>query len=108
LRLPTGVYDKLYSSPLTFDQKNKRVKLERTLPKATDQNVKGPSSEGNEYAGSYGARSISFENGAMFLQRQGGSKLKLVQVTKNEFTLEARTRAISSTRCSLVSLVNPV
>lgn len=74
---------------LTFDQKNKRVKLERTVTKAADQNAKSPSPERNEYAGSYGARSISFEDGAMYLQRQGGPKLKLVQVAKDEFTLEA-------------------
>lgn len=74
---------------LTFDQKNKRVKLERTLSKATDQTVMSPSPERNEYSGSYGVRSISFENGAMFLQRQGGPKLKLVLVAKDEFTLEA-------------------
>lgn len=74
---------------LTFDQKNKRVKLERTPAKTPEQIVKSPSSESSEYAGSYGARSISLEDGAMFLQRQGGPKLKLVQVAKDEFTLEA-------------------
>jgi hypothetical protein len=74
---------------LTFDQKNKRVKLLRTLTKSPDETAKSPSTERNEYAGSYGARSISSEDGAMFLQRQGGPKLKLIQVAPDEFTLEA-------------------
>src|ERR1700686_132850 len=73
---------------LTFDQKNKRVRLERTPSKATEPTVKSPSNERNEYIGSYGARTILFENGAMFLPRQGGPRLKLVSVSKDEFTLE--------------------
>ena len=73
---------------LTFDQKNKRVKLQRPLPRSTDQTTKDSSSERNEYVGGYGARSISFADGALFLQRQGGPRLKLVPVSKDEFTLQ--------------------
>ena len=71
---------------LTFDQKNRRVKLERPPSQAT-LTAKNLTDEGNQYAGNYGARIISFENGTMSLQRQGGPKLKLVQVAKDEFTL---------------------
>jgi hypothetical protein len=93
---------------LTFDQKNKRLKLERTLTKAPEPAVKSPSAEPNEYGGSYGARSISFENGAMFLQRQGGPKLKLVKVAKDEFTLaevpEARIKFVRDTSGKITEL----
>jgi predicted aspartyl protease len=41
-----------------------------------------------EYVGRYGERTISFEDGALYLQRQGGPKLRLVFVSKDEFTLE--------------------
>jgi len=73
---------------LTFDQKNKRVKLQRLLLASTDQIIKSSSSERNEYVGGYGARSISFADGALFLQRQGGPKLRLVPVSKDEFTFQ--------------------
>ena len=73
---------------LTFDQKNKRIKLRRALATPTDQTIKSASSERNEYVGVYGSRSISFADGALFLQRQGGPKLKLVPVSKDEFTFQ--------------------
>ncbi|HEV8487959.1 MAG TPA: retropepsin-like aspartic protease [Blastocatellia bacterium] len=48
--------------------------------------VSAPASK--DYIGRYGNRTISFEDGAMYLQRQGGPKIKLVVVSKDEFTLE--------------------
>ena len=73
---------------LTFDQKNKRIKLRRTPTNATDPAVKGQSNERNEFVGGYGSRMISFADGAIFLQRQGGPKRKLVPVSQDEFTLQ--------------------
>jgi hypothetical protein len=77
---------------LTFDQKNKRLKLSRqesrestavptTAPAA-------PPSEFREYVGSYGQREISFAGDSLYLQREGGPKIKLVPASKDEFTLE--------------------
>ena len=40
------------------------------------------------YVGRYGERTISAEDGVLFLQRQGGPKIKLITATKDEFTLE--------------------
>jgi hypothetical protein len=73
---------------LTFDQKNKRIRLQRAIPTATAQTIQGVSRERNEYVGVYGTRSISFADGALFLQRQGGPKLKLVPLSKDEFTFQ--------------------
>ncbi len=75
---------------LTFDQKNKRVRLEKakaaaetkeTKPLAQIENVK-------DYVGIYGERTISDEAGSLFVQRPGGMKLKLISLSKDEFTLE--------------------
>lgn len=73
---------------LTFDQKNKRVKLEKaksvtetTKPLARIENVK-------DYVGIYGERTISDEAGSLFIQRPGGMKLKMIALSKDEFTLE--------------------
>lgn len=42
-----------------------------------------------DYIGRYGERAITSESGALYIQRPGGPKLKLVAVAKDEFTLEA-------------------
>lgn len=73
---------------LTFDQKNKRMKLERTLS-ATVTAVAISETEGQDYQGRYGERTISFEGGALYIQRPNGPKLKLVRGSRDEFTLEA-------------------
>ncbi|MEK6333784.1 MAG: aspartyl protease family protein [Acidobacteriota bacterium] len=70
---------------LTFDQKNKRVKLERPAPAAT---AAASSPETNEFTGSYGERTISFNDSTLYLQRRDGPKIKLVAAGKDEFTLE--------------------
>jgi len=41
-----------------------------------------------EYAGRYGERTITVEDGGLYLQRRGGPKLMLVPASKDEFTLE--------------------
>ena len=46
-------------------------------------------SELRDYVGRYGERTIFLEDGVLFLQRQGGPKLKLVSLSKDEFGLEA-------------------
>lgn len=56
---------------------------------STERPAGGNVSELRDYIGRYGERMISLEDGVLFLQRQGGPKLKLVSVSKDEFTLEA-------------------
>jgi len=72
---------------LTFDQKNRRVKLERTSNPTSVTTASG--SADKEYSGRYGERTISSENDALYLQREDGPKLRLTQVTKDEYKLEA-------------------
>jgi len=68
------------------------VKLERTS--TTLAPAAAPSgSDGKGYAGRYGERIISSENDALYLQREGGPKLKLTPVSKDEYALEAVTEA---------------
>ncbi|HKP36921.1 MAG TPA: aspartyl protease family protein [Pyrinomonadaceae bacterium] len=73
---------------LTFDQKNKRMKLERSAP-AKVAPLAISEAEGQDYQGSYGERTITFEGGALYIQRPQGQKLKLVRVSRDEFTLQA-------------------
>ncbi|HWS53309.1 MAG TPA: aspartyl protease family protein [Pyrinomonadaceae bacterium] len=74
---------------LTFDQKNKSVKLKRqALPRASGP-APAAAQDFSDYPGKYGERTISAEGGALFLQRQGGPKLKLTSVAGDEFALEA-------------------
>jgi hypothetical protein len=73
---------------LTFDQKNKRMKLVRVPGNATTATMITPA-EGQAYQGNYGERTVSFEGGALFIQRAGAPKLKMTRVSQDEFTLEA-------------------
>lgn len=41
-----------------------------------------------DYAGRYGERTITAEDGALHLQRRGGQKIKLVAAAKDEFSIE--------------------
>ena len=72
---------------ITFDRKNKRLKLARTI-KTAGETAFAKTENTSEYIGSYGDRTISEENGNLFIQRPNGMKLKLVQISKDEFTLE--------------------
>ena len=71
-----------------MDQKSRRVKLERTsttlAPAAATSG-----SDGKDYIERYGERTISSENDALYLQREGGPKLRLIQLSRDEYTLEA-------------------
>ena len=79
---------------LTFDQKGRRVKFNRVGSVATEI-TKSAAKGIEEYAGSYGVRAVTLEAEGLFLQRQGGPKLKLVRRSKDEFTLnEAPTARI--------------
>lgn len=78
---------------LTFDQKNKLVRLERRqLPKASEkmEPVAGiPATPVlTDYTGRFKERTVTLEDGYLFLQRQGGPKLRLSPIAKDEFTLE--------------------
>jgi hypothetical protein len=79
---------------LTFDQKNGRVRLVRTastLPPSAEpgrQTAAPATFEPNDYVGRYETRSISSEDGAFYLQREGGPKIKLVPASKDELTLQ--------------------
>ncbi|HEX5708766.1 MAG TPA: aspartyl protease family protein [Pyrinomonadaceae bacterium] len=80
---------------LTFDQKHKRVRLKRQeTAKATEPSAAAVASstvdarDFKDYAGRYGERTVSAESGELFLQRQGGMKLKLIPAGADEFTLE--------------------
>lgn len=41
-----------------------------------------------DYAGRYGERAITVEDGSLNLQRQGGPKMKLVETSNDKFTIE--------------------
>lgn len=72
---------------LTFDQKSKSVRLKRSeLPKESAPVV--AAQDLKDYPGRYGERTISAEGSTLFLQRQGGPRLKLTPVGKDEFGLE--------------------
>jgi hypothetical protein len=75
---------------VTFDQKNNRLRLEkRVLPNAPEPSPDVKVSEPQLYLGRFGVRTISLEGGELYLQRQGGPKLKLLPVSEDVFTLEA-------------------
>lgn len=71
---------------ITFDQKNNRLELKRTKP----SEVKTPAAKlenRKDYLGTYGERTISEEGGDLYIQRPGGRRLKLTNVSKDEFTV---------------------
>lgn len=72
---------------LTFDQKNKRMKLARP-PSVMNLANTAVAFEGKDYVGKFGEREISFDGKSLYLQREGGSKMKLVPTAKDEFILE--------------------
>lgn len=100
---------------LTFDQKNHRLKLARhETPKATPKappTTAGDTSQFQQYAGRYGQRTIFFENGALFIERAGGPKLKLKSVSDGEFTLEeapaARIKFVKKDNTVELQVLNP-
>jgi hypothetical protein len=76
---------------LTFDQKNNRVKLQRTklAEEVKTQIAAAPAKfEPKEFAGKYGDRTITAEGGDLFIQRPNAPKFKMAPLSKDEFTLE--------------------
>lgn len=100
---------------LTFDQKNHRVKLARHETSKAPLNAMsasaGDASQLRQYAGRYGQRTIFFEDGALFIQRDGGPKLKLKPVSDQEFTLEeapaARIKFVKKDNAVELQVLNP-
>jgi hypothetical protein len=83
---------------LIFDQKNKRVKLEKKMWKEETPTQKLESSAFKDYVGQYGDRTISADNENLYIQRPNGQKLKMVALGKDEFTLEV----VSSARIKFI------
>ncbi|HKR02379.1 MAG TPA: aspartyl protease family protein [Pyrinomonadaceae bacterium] len=74
---------------LSFDQKHKSLRLKRgALPEAARQAPAVGATDFKDYPGKYGERIVSVEDGTLYLQRQGGPRMKLAPVAKDEFTLE--------------------
>ncbi len=55
---------------------------------ATSQKATSPNSALEEYAGNYGERTVFLEEDGLYLQRGAGSRLKMILVTKDEYSLE--------------------
>ena len=72
---------------VTIDQKNSLLKFEeKTILENSIPVIKG---EESEFTGRYGGvRSITFENGDLYLQRDGGMKLKLESIDDNLYKME--------------------
>jgi len=73
---------------LTFDQKNKRVKLDKKMWKEEPTAVKKVNPKFQDYVGQYGERTISDDGESLYLQRHNGMKLKLIELAKDEFRPE--------------------
>lgn len=71
---------------ITFDQKNLRLQLKRSAPRVEAAPAAAASSS-NEFSGRYGSRSIFKLGSDLYLQRDGGPKLKLIAAGKDEFKL---------------------
>lgn len=75
---------------IAFDQKNSRLRLEHhARPKEPEPAVAAQVSEPRLYVGKFGSRTVSLQGRELYLQRQGGPKLKLLPVSEDVFTLEA-------------------
>ena len=73
---------------LTFDQKNKRVKLAKTMWKDEPVAAGNSNSAFQEYVGQYGDRTVSTDGTNLFIQRPNGMKIKLLDVAKDEYKPE--------------------
>jgi predicted aspartyl protease len=96
---------------LTFDQKHLRVKLSRQEQPKTSLPGTSGNSHLQQYAGRYGQRMIFFEDGALFIQRDGGPKLKLIPASDGEFTLQeaplARIKFVKKDDALELQVLNP-
>ncbi len=100
---------------VTFDQKNKRLKLRGTIPalEIKPQAADPVKIDPKDFTGKYGDRTVSFNGGDLFIQRPNGMKLKLVRLSGDEFTLEqapaARIRFIRDEKgaATEIQVLNP-
>jgi hypothetical protein len=74
---------------ITIDQKNSLMRFEKSALITDQREREKYHGEKNDYTGWYGGheRKISLENGAMYLQRGGAAKIKLVQVKDDEYEM---------------------
>lgn len=85
---------------ITIDQKNRRMKFDRSLttaPAAALVPAASKTEKYGEYTGIFGERRITAENGDLYLQRlsgpQGeGPKIKLVEISKDAFAMTGTTQ----------------
>ncbi len=112
-RLPVGLigHQILRRFALTLDQKNRRIRFTEspTAAAPSPPPTTGSSAPGaSEYAGRYGQRTIFAEGSVLYLQRDGGPKLKLVHIDKDEYGLEevpeARIRFIRDASGNIIEL----
>lgn len=81
---------------ISFDQKNKRLRLERTKTENKQPGKEISASQDlREYVGQYGDRKIGINaDGSLFIQRPGGMELTMISEKKDEFSLERVPAAI--------------
>ncbi|MCD4817539.1 MAG: retroviral-like aspartic protease family protein [Candidatus Cloacimonetes bacterium] len=80
-------YQTLRNLILTIDQKNSLFKFEEKIIR--NNSIPVITDEDNKFSGCYGdVRNVTFENGNLYVQRDGGMKLKLDEVEDNLY--EAR------------------
>lgn len=72
---------------LTFDQKNRRVKLDKKMWKE-ESFAENSNAAFKDYVGQYGDRKVSVEGEYLYIQRPNGMKIKLLDVAKDEFKPE--------------------
>ena len=73
-------YPTLNELSITIDQKNSLIKLEKSHPLEKTSKEGAKRADDHQFCGRYGGvRSITFENGALYIQRDGSIKMKLVE-----------------------------
>jgi hypothetical protein len=101
LTRPNIGYELIKTFAISIDQRNQRMRFERTapavIPAAKDTASAAPAKSTNEYEGLYGERRFTFENGSLFLQRiagphGAGPKLKLAEIEKDSYALPDETK----------------
>jgi predicted aspartyl protease len=99
LTRPNIGYELIKTFAISIDQRNQRMRFEKTTPVAAPADNKAvavATSNSNEYEGLYGERRFTFENGSLFLQRiagprGAGPKLKLAEIEKDAYALPDET-----------------
>jgi len=78
----------LANSRCALRRNQKSISFGRPAVQTANENA-GAASGLAEYVGNYGDRNFSLENGALYIQRPGGPRLKMVSTEKDHFSLEA-------------------